>query len=186
MPWACGTACHSKFEADYVASTVAQKIFGYGRETPSFLKGFPNFDAAASELQQAANLPQPTYEVCIPLPNGDLAIQENLVELWSTKHDMFQRETQELLEEHNKKYNPRGVKRSLDHGGSGTGGSVEGRDAKKIRIDDVVKASDHEANIAEKPLGVILFAVCLLCLLPTCFLKQCQCRLFHASNWSQL
>lgn len=116
-----------------------------------WLKGFPNFQAIAGELQNAADMPAPKYEVCLPLPNGDLAIQQSLIDLWTTKRAMFERETSELVAQHNEKYNPRGIKRGLD---SAEGPETSGQqpETKKIRIEESMKTSEHEANIADKQL----------------------------------
>lgn len=116
------------------------------REKQLKIGGFPNFATAVQELQQAQDLPSPEYEVCLPLADGHLAIKENLVTMWTEKHEEFASEARELLSRHNRKYNPRGVKR-------GAGAEVEqgsasmGGDTKRLRLDTTAKASSHESSL---------------------------------------
>lgn len=74
------------------------------------LPGFPDFEKMVGELKNASNEgPQPSFEVCVPVPNG-LAIKQNLVNYWSGM-DQFSVDIQEVVKSHNEKYNPHGVKR---------------------------------------------------------------------------
>ena len=81
------------------------------------LPGFPEFEQVVSELKQSSNdIPSPDFQVCIPVPNG-LVIKQNLVDYWASC-DMFSNEIASLVAEHNKKYNPQGLKRGHAEGGS--------------------------------------------------------------------
>ncbi len=74
------------------------------------LPGFPHFEKMVGELKSASNeSPHPSYEVCVPVPNG-LAIKQNLVDYWAGL-ELFSIDIQEVVKRHNEKYNPHGVKR---------------------------------------------------------------------------
>ena len=103
------------------------------------------------ELKNAEDLPAPEYEVCIPLPDGHLAIQEGIVQLWTVKHDLFAAEAGDLIAEHNKKFNPKGVKRSLDAETTNQSSeTVDQPPAKRICVEETVKTSDYESSIGDK------------------------------------
>ena len=121
------------------------------RATPAFLPGFPDFAALVQELQKVQDPPLPKYEVCVGLADGSLVIKENLIQLWTEKNDLFQSDAVALVAEHNKVYNPQGVKRGAEDAGNG---EAEGAPPeKRIRIDQVVKATEHESSIEDKLLG---------------------------------
>ena len=75
------------------------------------LPGFPEFEQVVSELKQSSSdIPCPDFQVCIPVPNNGLVIKQNLVDYWAAC-DMFSNEIASLVADHNKKYNPQGLKR---------------------------------------------------------------------------
>ena len=137
-------------ECEFCAATIAQRIYGLARAN-GFLAGFPNFENMVKELKCAEELPSPQYEVCIPLPDGHLAIQEGIVQLWTTKYDLFVAEASELIADHNKKFNPKGVKRSLDQGTTNQGSETADQPAaKRICVEETVKTADCESSMADK------------------------------------
>lgn len=108
--FACSTACHTTHEASYCAAAIGQKAYSMCRSGSLKLPGFPEFEQVVNELKQKANsVPTPEFQVCLPVP-GALAIKQNLVDYW-LGNDMFAVEMTSLVEAHNKKYNPQGIKR---------------------------------------------------------------------------
>ena len=108
--WACSTACHSHADTAYCASVVGQKAYSMCRSASLKLPGFPCFETVVADLKKSANdAALPDYQVCVAVPNG-LAIKQNLVDYWSGI-DTFQLQVADLVEAHNKKYNPHGIKR---------------------------------------------------------------------------
>ena len=74
------------------------------------LPGFPCFETMVADLKKNAHdVPAPTFEVCVPVPNG-LAVKQNLVDYWGGI-ESYQLEVGELVKKHNAKYNPHGIKR---------------------------------------------------------------------------
>eukprot|EP00435_Cladocopium_sp_Y103_P022359 s514_g5.t1 len=77
------------------------------------LPGFPEFEQVIADLKKNnTDLAPPDFQVCVPVPNG-VAIKQNLIDYWSGQ-ELFQVEMQDLLQNHNVKYNPHGVKRGAD------------------------------------------------------------------------
>eukprot|EP00435_Cladocopium_sp_Y103_P053758 s494_g17.t1 len=108
--WACSTACHSQTDTSYCASVVGQKAYSMCRSGSLKLPGFPSFESVVADLKKSANeADSPDFQVCVAVPNG-LAIKQNLVDYWSGI-DTFQLQVADLVEAHNKKYNPHGIKR---------------------------------------------------------------------------
>ena len=108
--WACSTSYHSQSDTAYCASVIGQKTYSLCRSGSLKLPGFPSFESVVADLKNNAHEPPvPDFQVCVPVPNG-LAIKQNLVDYW-TAIDTFQVPMAELLEAHNKKYNPHGIKR---------------------------------------------------------------------------
>ena len=70
--------------------------------------------------KNAHDVPVPTFEVCVPVPNG-LAIKQNLVDYWNGI-ESFQLEVGELVKKHNAKYNPHGIKRGASEISKSEGG----------------------------------------------------------------
>jgi hypothetical protein len=66
-----------------------------------------------------------------------LAIKDNLVEYWSKEEHLFSVEMARLLVEHNKNYNPHGVKRGASTSPSAQ--TEEGGPTKKPKIEATVK-----------------------------------------------
>ncbi|CAK9096217.1 Uncharacterized protein SCF082_LOCUS45183, partial [Durusdinium trenchii] len=149
--WACSTSCHSQSDTAYCASVIGQKTYSLCRSGSLKLPGFPSFESVVADLKNNAHEPPvPDFQVCVPVPNG-LAIKQNLVDYW-TAIDTFQVPMAELLEAHNKKYNPHGIKRGASDtaGPEGEGGTATNNGSKKMRIDNCVKVADHEGTIADK------------------------------------
>ncbi|CAK9075895.1 unnamed protein product, partial [Durusdinium trenchii] len=124
------------------------------KQAQGLKSSFPSFESVVADLKNNAHEPPvPDFQVCVPVPNG-LAIKQNLVDYW-TAIDTFQVPMAELLEAHNKKYNPHGIKRGASDtaGPEGEGGTATNNGSKKMRIDNCVKVADHEGTIADKFLG---------------------------------
>lgn len=108
--WACATACHSPSDAAFCTSVVSQKAYSLARSGTLKLPGFPCFETMVADLKRNAHdVPAPTFEVCLPVPNG-LAVKQNLVDYWNGI-ESYQLEVGELVKKHNAKYNPHGIKR---------------------------------------------------------------------------
>lgn len=88
------------------------------------------------------------------LANGGLAVRENLIEYWSKDEHLFNAEAAHLLKEHNKKYNPKGIKRGVSEQGAAAGTTGE-QPLKKVKVEASVKTVDHESQMGDK---------CLRCL----------------------
>ncbi len=155
--FACGTACHTQHESFFVASAVAQKVYALARAGSLQLPGFPSFDQVVTELNTASELKAPEYAVTVALADGTLAIQESLIQQWSG-NEMFELEANELIAEHNKKYNPRGVKRGVEENGSEA--TSQEPSTKRLCVETTAKIAEQEAKIVDK----------CLCLPPSIFL----------------
>lgn len=149
--FACGTACHTSFETKFCASVVAQKVYSMARSGDLKLPGFPNFEAVMKELNQKQEIAAPDYEVTVGLPNGTLIIKQNLIDYW-LKTELFAETMKEVLNAHNAKYNPHGVKRGAD-AMQDESGAKEGAPEKKMRLETSVKVADQEAKFGETLLG---------------------------------
>ena len=147
--FACSTACFAPHETGFCATAIAQKAYSLARGGSLKLPGFPSFDSVVNDLKESKEIQPPSYEVCVPLGNGGLAIKANLIEHWE-KNDVFQVEAQALIEKHNKKYNPQGIKRGLEE--NAQAGSSSEPAAKRVRLETVVKMADLESKIANKKL----------------------------------
>ena len=120
--WACSTACHSHTDTAYCASVVGQKAYSMCRSGSLKLPGFPCFESVVQDLKNSANeVAMPDFQVCVAVPNG-LAIKQNLVDYWSGI-DTFQLQVADLVEAHNKKYNPHGIKRGASDAAPSGGSS---------------------------------------------------------------
>ena len=118
------------------------------------LPGFPKFDSGVQEMNNTKEITPPDYEVCVALANGGLAVRENLIEYWSKDEHLFNAEAAHLLKEHNKKYNPKGIKRGVSEQGAAAGTTGE-QPLKKVKVEASVKTADHESQMGDK---------CLRCL----------------------
>ena len=147
--FACGTACHTHHETNFVASTVAQKVYSMARNKALKLPGFPDFGKAVKEISEMKEIAQPSYEVTVPLGNGVLAVKQNLIEYWE-KCEGFEAESADLIKNHNDKYNPHGVKRGADQVGAGEGSEESEPVAKKPKVAAESVGTEKEGNIAEK------------------------------------
>ena len=113
------------------------------------LPGFPKFDSVVQEISNQKEIEAPQYEVCVGLANGGLAVKENLIEYWSKEDNLFSTDMAALVKTHNKKYNPKGVKR----GSSKTAATEEGQPTKKFKVEASVKPMEKESEIGDKSLG---------------------------------
>lgn len=148
---ACGTACHTVHEASFCASSIAQKIYSMARASSLKLPGFPKFESVVQELNNMREIAPPQYEVTVALGNGGLAIKENLLEYWLKEEHLFATEMAHALKEHNKKYNPKGIKRGAPEVANGE--AQQDQAAKKIKVEASIKGLDHEATMEDKFLG---------------------------------
>ena len=147
---ACGTACHTQHEAQFCSTAISQKAYSMARAGSLRLPGFPNFESVVEEMNNAKEVVTPQYEVTVPLGNGCLAIKESLIEYWSKDEHLFGNELADVLKEHNRKYNPKGIKRGAT---SSAGESAENAPAaKRVKVEASVKGVDQEAHITEKHL----------------------------------
>ena len=157
---ACATACHSAHEASFAASCIAQKTYSMARANTLKLPGFPKFDSVVQEISNQKEIEAPQYEVCVGLANGLLAVKENLIEYWSKDDNLFSTEMAALVKAHNKKYNPKGVKR----GSSQPAATQECQPAKKVKVEASVKPLEKESEMQDKSLGdewsFLLFRMC--------------------------
>ena len=136
-------------EASFAASCIAQKTYSMARANTLKLPGFPKFDRVVQEISNQKEIEAPQYEVCVGLANGLLAVKENLIEYWSKDDNLFSTEMAALVKAHNKKYNPKGVKR----GSSQPAATQEGQPAKKVKVEDSVKPWEKESEMQDKSLG---------------------------------
>lgn len=113
------------------------------------LPGFPKFDSVVQEISNQKEIEAPQYEVCVGLANGLLAVKENLIEYWSKDDNLFSTEMAALVKAHNKKYNPKGVKR----GSSQPAATQECQPAKKVKVEASVKPLEKESEMQDKSLG---------------------------------
>ena len=159
---ACGTACHTAHEAQFCSTAISQKAYSMARSGSLKLPGFPRFETVVQELSSAKDLVNPDYEVCAPLANGCLAIRESLVEYWSKEENLFAAELLEVIKEHNRKYNPKGIKRgsTTNTGGSGND-SADCQRAKRAKVQAPIKSLDHETHLTDKCLGLNLLETTL-------------------------
>lgn len=126
---------------------MAQKVYALARAGSLQLPGFPNFDQVVTELNTNTELKAPDYAVTVALADGTLAIQESLIQQWSN-NEMFQLEANELIAQHNKKYNPRGVKRGVEENGSEA--VSQEPSAKRLCVETTAKIAEQEAKIVDK------------------------------------
>ena len=154
---ACGTACHTAHEAQFCSTAISQKAYSMARSGSLNLPGFPKFETVVQEMSSAKELMHPDYEVCVPLANGCLAIRESLVEYWSKEENFFAAELVEVIKNHNRKYNPKGIKRgSTSSNTGGDNGGADCRRSKRVKVQTPIKPLDHEATVTDKCLGFCL------------------------------
>ena len=123
------------------------------------LPGFPKFDSVVQEMNNTKEITPPDYEVCVALANGGLAVRENLIEYWSKDEHLFNAEAAHLLKEHNKKYNPKGIKRGVSEQGAAAGTTGE-QPLKKVKVEASVKTADHESQMGDKCLRCLFNLFC--------------------------
>ena len=118
--YACATICHTGAESNFVSGTLSGKVFSLARGGELKISGFPDFAGTLSEIKQFQRAPQPTYQVCVALGDGSLIIRQSLVEFWTVKHSNFADKTKQLVETHNKEFNPKGLQRGSEEEGQNT------------------------------------------------------------------
>ncbi|CAL1152588.1 unnamed protein product [Cladocopium goreaui] len=115
------------------------------------LPGFPCFESVVQDLKNSANeVAMPDFQVCVAVPNG-LAIKQNLVDYWSGI-DTFQLQVADLVEAHNKKYNPHGIKRGASDAAPSGGSSDWDMSPSLLQRCELASSSDERAS-EEKKLG---------------------------------
>ena len=151
--WAVATVCHSMSEASFVSGLIANKLFAMCRSAEYTIPGFPDFQAAIKDLKKSTSqAPAPNYSVTIALGDGTLVIQEALQEFWTKKHPSFCDQMTSLVDDHNKEFNPKNLKRGAQSEKSG-GGSSEGVEpsAKRLCLTTTMPTSDLESTFPERP-----------------------------------
>lgn len=108
----CVTVAHEVEVSQVVADKVGQLIFDSCKSRALTMSGFPEFDPIVRELQdhhaRAAQLEATSYKVTMILPNGVLAMLEAYIAQWKD-HETWGASFKELLDNHNKEFNPEGV-----------------------------------------------------------------------------
>ena len=142
---AAATVGHTQAEAAWCTSVIGGRCFDLCRSQALSLPGFPNFKKAVDELRTQAPQPHPTYEVCMCIGDS-LVVREALVEQWADKQD-FSSELKRLMDERNKEFNPRGIKR----GSAPSAGSVESPAKMLCVADSSMSLDEFETKFAERP-----------------------------------
>ena len=71
------------------------------------IPGFPRFQETIAELQACRTQHSlATYEVCTALSDGTLIVNGAHVDQWCNRNPNFKPETMQLIQEHNKEFNP--------------------------------------------------------------------------------
>ena len=141
---AAATVAHTQAEAAWCTSVINSRCFDLCRSQGLSLPGFPNFKKVVDELRTRTPQPHPSYEVCLCI-GDNLVVREALVEPGADKQD-FSSELKRLLDERNKEFNPRGIKR----GSAPTAGSVE-RPAKTLCVaDNSMSLDEFETKFTER------------------------------------
>lgn len=114
----CVTVAHELEVSQVVADKVGQLVFDSCKSRALIMSGFPEFDPIVRELQdhhaRAAQLDTASYKVTMVLPNGVLAILETYIAQWKD-HESWGAPFKELLDQHNKEFNPEGVLAGSHH-----------------------------------------------------------------------
>ncbi|CAK9015621.1 Uncharacterized protein SCF082_LOCUS12841 [Durusdinium trenchii] len=131
---ACATICHTNADASFVSSTLAGKVFSMARSNELNIAAFPNFSSAMAEIKQFQRSPQPDYQVCVCLGDGSLIVRESLIQFWSKKHTSFLEQLTNLVDDHNKEFNPKGLKRGAEPNNEETNEEVAETPKKRLRL----------------------------------------------------
>lgn len=109
--FAC-TVCHEPETALCVADRIGQAVYTAAKEGKLVVPGFPDFAPVVKELQDQVRTPTTntaTYHVCNPMVDGTLRILDMHLDLW-LPHAVFGEPMVELVEAHNKEFNPTGAR----------------------------------------------------------------------------
>ncbi|CAK8995879.1 Uncharacterized protein SCF082_LOCUS4551 [Durusdinium trenchii] len=147
--FACATVCHTSSEAAFVSNIIGTQLFSMARSGEYRLAGFPDFQAAVSDLKQFQRAPMPEYQVCVGLADGTLVIRQSLVDFWSLKHAAFKDKMDSLLEAHNAEFNKRGIKRGADESNDSAGNGSE-PPAKRLCLDSSKTTEELESEHPER------------------------------------
>ena len=128
-------------------NVIAQKVFGMCRSNQLKLSGFPNFTETLKSLKDADAVARPDYEVCIALANGALVIKQCVIEMWEAKSD-FAAEVKQLVEAHNREFNPENLVRGLES--SNTPSQCDDVPSKKLCIEALLEQEEFETKFADR------------------------------------
>ncbi|CAJ1375536.1 unnamed protein product [Effrenium voratum] len=145
--WAAGSIGHSNSETTHCANLIAQKVFGLARSAALKVAGFPRFEEAIQELQSLQTVQTPSYEVTVALPDGTLVVKDAVLDLWQRKHTDFAQECSALLEDHDKEFNPKHVRRG---GSEVNDNSTCELPNKKLVTEGTLDKEEFEKNRADR------------------------------------
>ena len=124
------------------------------REGKLRIGAFPDFRTAVDELKMAgANMKPPEFECCVPLGDGSLVVKQALIDLWTVKNKEFTLDAEAVLQEHNKRWNTKGVKRGAETQDPNGGYDETSPPAKRIRVDNMAMVTEQETHMEDKCLG---------------------------------
>ena len=173
---ACATVCHSKSSAQFVGGILANKVFSMARNKEFQIAGFPDFAGTLSDLKQYRRTPQPNYEVCVATGEGHLVITEALVSFWCVKHSQFSSELEKIKSEHDKEFNPKGLKRGHAETEEVGDDETEEQPTKRLCLATLLSAEEMDSKHSERTVSCLrcAFVMVMLCLtniyliLPVC------------------
>ena len=116
------------------------------------LPGFPDFSQTVKEMHSNQDMELPSYEVCVGLPNGTLAIKQSIIDYW-LKQDDFIVDIEAVVKEHNSKYNPHGIKRGCEEAAGESTSNASATQSKRLKVESSVKAAEQESKFGETLLG---------------------------------
>jgi hypothetical protein len=102
------TLCHSLDVLQYVSKRTARLVNDMARQNQLQIPGYPDVQSVMNCLQEmgAGNVPTKSdYKVCTALTDGSLAINDVLLQTWST-NKVYAGEIAVTKELHNKEFNP--------------------------------------------------------------------------------
>ena len=117
------------------------------------IEGFPDFKATLEELKAFQRCPMPTFQVCVAAGQS-LVVKDALVQFWASKPE-FSEKVQELVAQHDKEFNPTGLKRGL---ATQTNGNADGADdaepaSKRLCLSTAKTLNELEGEYSERFLG---------------------------------
>ena len=114
------------------------------------IAAFPNFSSAMAEIKQFQRSPQPDYQVCVCLGDGSLIVRESLIQFWSKKHTSFLEQLTNLVDDHNKEFNPKGLKRGAEPNNEETNEEAAETPKKRLRLTTAKTYAELEAAFPER------------------------------------